>query len=64
MVAYKNLRKIQQSILYLTFALSKFIDTALATFLDIVFVTFSLTMVLAISLDTITSLPKTHHQQY
>ena len=39
-VTNKNLCKIYQSILYLTFLLSEFIDTELVTFIDTVFVTF------------------------
>ena len=40
MVTNKNLCKIYQSILNLTFLLSEFIDTELITFIGTVFVTF------------------------
>ena len=40
MVTNKNLCKIYQSILNLTFLLSEFIDTELVTFIGTVFVTF------------------------
>ena len=58
MVTNKNVRKLKQSILYLTFLSSDFFDTIHVAFVDTVFVTFvdTLSVTFIISSHSITEL--------